>query len=69
MITSPKDTGISDVVVPGTTCDKVPGKSIGPVVTQKGSGLNDGPYVHTGVEVAAFRGTNNPDSEGVYMVR
>ncbi|KAH8586344.1 hypothetical protein B0O99DRAFT_702959 [Bisporella sp. PMI_857] len=33
-----------------TKCQKVPGNAIGPIQTQQGSGGNDGPYVHKGVD-------------------
>lgn len=38
-ITEPEDTGISDVVVAGTTCDKIEGAAIGPyTITDYGTG-------------------------------
>ena len=37
-----------------TKCQKVPGNAIGPIQTQQGSGGNDGPYVHKGVEKPQF---------------
>lgn len=72
--------GLSDVVSTDstttntTTCDKIPGNSIGPTQTQMESGTDDGPYVHVGVEVAGFAGFTNPSTvnfnnshpEGVY---
>lgn len=54
----------SDVVSGGsdTSCDKVPGKAIGPTQTQMGSGTDDGPYVHVGTQVDGFAGFKNPSS-------
>ncbi|KAK4565367.1 hypothetical protein LTR86_003984 [Recurvomyces mirabilis] len=55
--------GESDTVTAGsTTCNKVPGQAIGPVQTQKGSGSDDGAYVHTGVYFDAFSGFTNPST-------
>lgn len=56
--------GVNDVVIGGNTCWKVPGNAIGPVVTQKGSGTADGPYAHTGVQLAGFASFKNPASVG-----
>ena len=50
------------------------GNAQGPFVTQKGSGRDDGPYVHSASSVGGFSGFNNPSGitfnnplpEGVY---
>jgi hypothetical protein len=56
--------GLSDVVPNSTTCDKTPGSSLGPYQIQLGSGVDDGPYVHVGVNVGGFSGFDNPASAG-----
>lgn len=47
-ISPPIDTGISDTMG-DNNCDKKPGGR-GPIITQQGSGSEDGPYVHSSVE-------------------
>jgi len=56
--------GLTDTVTgsASNTCDKVAGAAIGPVLTQKGSGSDDGAYVHTGVQLAGFAGFTNPST-------
>jgi hypothetical protein len=42
-------TGLNDNIGTGikdTTCPKIPGNAIGPVLTQVGSGSDDGDYVY-----------------------
>jgi hypothetical protein len=47
IITAPKDTGVSDVSTGSKNiCEKKPGVGRGPIQTQKGSGEDDGKYVH-----------------------
>ncbi|PBP16288.1 hypothetical protein BUE80_DR012963 [Diplocarpon rosae] len=77
-LTPPKAiSGLSDepkTADPLKTCDKVPGNALGPYVTQKGSGSDDGDYLHSATSAGGFSGFenpsrvgfNNPLPEGVY---
>lgn len=48
-------------------CDKIPGASLGPYQTQMGSGTDDAPYAHVGVQLAGFSGHDvNSQSDGVF---
>lgn len=58
------DTSFNNAGPGSTTCDKIPGQALGPYPAQKGSGSDDGPYVHSGASVGGFSGFNNPAGTG-----
>lgn len=60
--------GVSDTVKAGNNkCDKTPGSGVGPYVTQKGSGFDNGDYVHKGTQVSSFTAwPSNVAGEGVF---
>ncbi|KAK2624027.1 hypothetical protein QTJ16_006661 [Diplocarpon rosae] len=67
-LTSPKAiSGLSDepkTTDPLKTCDKVPGNALGPYVTQRGPGSDDGDYLHSATSAGSFSGFDNPSSVG-----